>query len=245
MCAQLWALTKSHLIVQDQDASYLGVVSIGSPAQTFNVVLDTGSSDLWVAASGCAGCTSQTPTFDPSKSTTIKSVTTNQGSQVTIRYGSGQVSGQLAQETVSKGGFTNTAQTMLVATTLSDGLLDGDSSGIMGLAFEALASTQSVPFWQALINANQLALPEMSFFLTRQITNSHAADDEPGGIFTLGGTNSTLFTGDIEFLDMPALTQPTFWLLTMSCTQIPFIPENFVLVSVTHFSFFGSFQLSP
>ena len=116
------------------------------------------------------------------------------------------------------GGFTNTAQTLLVGTTLSDGLLDGDASGIMGLAFEALASTQSTPFWQGLVNANQLASPEMSFWLTREITNPRAQDDEPGGVFTLGGTNSTLFTGDIEFLNMPSQTQPTFWLLEMSGT---------------------------
>lgn len=113
------------------------------------------------------------------------------------------------------GGFTNSAQTMLVATTLSNGLLDGDASGIMGLAFPALASTQSTPFWQGLVNANQLSNPEMSFFLTREIDNQNAKDDEPGSVFTLGGTNSTLFTGDIEFLNMPSTTQPTFWLLQM------------------------------
>lgn len=117
------------------------------------------------------------------------------------------------------GGFTNTVQGMLVATQLTSGLLDGDASGILGLAFQSLASTQSVPFWQALLNANQLTNPEFGFWLTREIDNRFAADDAFGGEFTLGGTNSSLFTGDIEFLDMPTASQPSFWLLEMTSTS--------------------------
>ncbi|TCD66301.1 hypothetical protein EIP91_001547 [Steccherinum ochraceum] len=207
-------------INQKQDSSYLGEVTVGTPGQNFKLVLDTGSSDLWVAASGCAGCDSSTPTFDSTKSSSISAAGGQSGGDITIHYGSGQVSGQVAQDTVSMGGFTNTAQTLLVASTLSDGLLDGDASGIMGLAFEALASTQSTPFWQQLVNANQLSSPEMAFWLTREIDDRNAQDDEPGGVFTLGGTNSSLFTGNIEFINMPSGTQPTFWLLEMSAVTV-------------------------
>ncbi|KAH8107704.1 aspartyl protease [Cristinia sonorae] len=203
------------VINQGQDSSYLGNVQIGTPPQTFSVVLDTGSSDLWVPSTGCAGCDSETPTFDPSKSSSVKQVATG-GGDITIRYGSGEVSGTIIQETVSMGGFVNTAQTMLLATTLSDGLINGATAGIMGLAFPALTSTRSTPFWVVLANAGQLASEEMSFFFTRQSTNPAAGDLSPGGVFTLGGTNSSLFTGDIEFLDLIAGTQPTFWLLRMS-----------------------------
>ena len=74
---------------------------------------------------------------------------------------------------------------------------------------------------QQLATGGQLAAPEMSFWLTRQITNRNAPEDAPGGVFTLGGTNSSLFTGNIEFLNMPAATQPTFWLLQMSGMWMP------------------------
>lgn len=85
----------------------------------------------------------------------------------------------------------------------------------MGLAFEAIASTRSTPFWQTLVDNNQLTDPEMSFWLDRFRGDNTASNEEPGGTFTLGGTNSSLFTGDIEFIDMPAST-PSFWTLSLS-----------------------------
>lgn len=96
---------------------------------------------------------------------------------------------------------------------MTTGLVDAPVSGLMGLAFQSLASTGAVPFWQALINNNQLSAPEMSFWLSRHASNTQAL--QPGGVFTLGGTNSTLYTGDIEFINMPS-GEPSFWLLTLS-----------------------------
>lgn len=104
----------------------------------------------------------------------------------------------------------------------SQGLLDGSVSGIMGLAFSAIASTKATPWWQSLANNNQFTTPEISFWLTRFLDQKNVQEEEPGGALTLGGTNSTLFTGDIEFLDLKtsAGTQ-TFWLLDMSGMRIP------------------------
>lgn len=86
----------------------------------------------------------------------------------------------------------------------------------MGLAFQSLASTKALPFWQALVNNNQWASPEMSFWLTRFIDDTSATTNEPGGDLTLGGTNSSLYTGDIQFLNMPSGVTQSFWLLEMS-----------------------------
>ena len=120
------------------------------------------------------------------------------------------------------GGFQVNPQTFLLVEQASKNLLDEETSGIMGLAFQPLASPRAVPFWAALTSANQLNSPAFSFFLTRFISDQNAKDEEPGGVFTLGGTNNTLFTGDIEFLNIQSngvIDQNTFWLLPVTGTS--------------------------
>ncbi|KAM5531636.1 hypothetical protein V8D89_014688 [Ganoderma adspersum] len=206
-----------NIIDQQADSSYIGQVTVGTPPQTFKVVLDTGSSDLWVAGTQCPSCGS-TPPFDPTKSSTIKQITDSTGrSQViTIHYGSGSVAGVLAQDTVSMAGFTVNPQPFLVVDQMTSGLLQGDVSGIMGLAFQSLASTDATPFWEQLMNGGQFASPEISFWLARHLDDPTVADETAGGVMTLGGQNSSLFTGDIEFNTLSNANAPSFWMLELS-----------------------------
>lgn len=200
------------VINQDGDTSYLGTINIGTPPQAFEVVLDTGSSDLWVADSSCASCPSTAAAFISSSSSTVRAT----GGATTISYGSGNVAGTINQDVVSMGSnFTVRSQTFLAATRLQSGLLTGEVSGILGLAFQAIASTRGTPFWQNLLNAGQLAAPEFAFWITRFGNDPEAKDIEDGGVFTLGGTNATLFSGEIEFLDMAGSSTPSYWLLPL------------------------------
>ncbi|KAJ7141119.1 aspartic peptidase domain-containing protein [Mycena epipterygia] len=202
-----------NFVNQQGDSSYFGTVNIGTPPQPFNVILDTGSSDLWVADTSCSTCDRGTPLFNPQQSTSFAS---ESSSSATISYGSGAVAGLISKESVSMGNFSLSSQGFLSVQQTTDGLLSGSVSGIMGLAFGAISSTQAVPFWQGLISANQLATPEMAFWLTRFRGVKGVQEEEPGGSFTLGGTNSSLFTGDIEFLPMAGSSTPSFWLLSVS-----------------------------
>ena len=88
----------------------------------------------------------------------------------------------------------------------------------MGLAWDTISSTQSTPFWQSLATANQLTTPEMAFWLKR-LKGTNSTQEAPGGEFTLGGVNNTLFTGDVEFLDLEG-GQPSFWLLKVAALSV-------------------------
>ena len=85
--------------------------------QQFNVVLDTGSSDLWLAGPSftCTNSFCQNAAiFQTSQSTSFKTVTSTNSlnSEVSIAYGSGSVTGTLGSDTVTMGGFTIDAQTL-------------------------------------------------------------------------------------------------------------------------------------
>lgn len=53
-------------LVDYYNNQYVGMIGIGSPLQYLSVVLDTGSSDLWIPGMGCTACGNHA-TFDGSK----------------------------------------------------------------------------------------------------------------------------------------------------------------------------------
>jgi cathepsin D len=53
----------------------------------------------------------------------------------------------------------------------------------------------------------------MSFYLTRFRDTTNGEEDEPGGQFTLGGTNSSLYDGTINFI---SLVKAQYWTIPMT-----------------------------
>ncbi|KAH9035382.1 acid protease [Lactarius pseudohatsudake] len=198
---------------QGADVSYSAQVNVGTPAQSFNLALDTGSSDLWLATTVCASCPSGTPEFDPSKSTSLQTGT----DPISLKYGSGSAAGIIARDTITMGPFAVDQQIFVAVTDITSGLIEGALAGIMGLAFQGIASTDALPFWQALVNDNLFTNPEFSFFITRFVDDASAKDEEPGGVLTLGGTNTTLYQGDIDFRSFTSpIRGGSFWLQTVT-----------------------------
>ncbi|KAI0031309.1 aspartic peptidase domain-containing protein, partial [Vararia minispora EC-137] len=190
------------------DVTYTGSVSFGTPAQSFDIVLDTGSSDLWVQTTGCTNCPPGSGMLNTNQSSSIQ--TSSQS--VSFSYGQGQAQGTMASSTVSFGGFTLNSQTFGAVTQIFDNVIPSNAAGIMGLAFQPLARTGATPFWQALLNSNQFSNPEIAFFLARNEGRvSSLTNSNPGGSLTLGGRNTTLFQGNVDFQSFPSGLSPAFW----------------------------------
>ena len=90
-------------------------------------------------------------------------------------------------------------QVSVAVTDVTGVLIRGELAGIMGLAFQGLARSTALPFWQILVGDNLLTNPQFSFFITRFINDANAPEEEPGGVLTLGGTDPSLYQGDIDF----------------------------------------------
>jgi cathepsin D len=88
----------------------------------------------------------------------------------------------------------------------------------MGFAWPALSASGAKPYWQAVFDAGATTSPQFSLFLARHGDPTTDADgsSKPGGVLTIGGVNSSLFAGEIEFLDLTDPVQLDFWTLDIS-----------------------------
>ncbi|CAH7685226.1 aspartic peptidase domain-containing protein [Phakopsora pachyrhizi] len=214
------------------DLEYFTSISIGTPPQTLNVILDTGSSDLWVASTNCTvsqGCSNHLgPKFDP-----IRSNTNPANNQFSIKYGSGSATGKMFSDNITFAGYNVSSQSFAVIDTVTSDLLSKDVSGLLGLGFQPLASSGVVPIWQSIISNSSMyntSFPGFSFALTRYINITSASELEPGGLFTLGTINASFIAPgeSINYVAVPNGLQ-SYWLIPMDGLEV-----NGVSVDISH-----------
>lgn len=193
------------------DASYSSQVSIGTPAQTFQIILDTGSSDLWVEDSKCAAC--EGDKYDETKSSTFKANNAN----FSISYGSGDAEGRLATDTVAMGGQSVTEQTFAIVDSTTPNLISASLSGIMGLAFPALAYSKATPWWQ---NASGSWGEKLFAFYMKRYRDVEGAQktEADGGLATFGYLDSSIYTGDVTYVDVAS--NPQYWQIPMASVSM-------------------------
>ncbi|OJJ43615.1 hypothetical protein ASPZODRAFT_136067 [Penicilliopsis zonata CBS 506.65] len=177
----------------NEETMYLANISIGTPAQDVEVVLDTGSSDLWVNTPTSDLCSESTDecaygTYDPDDSSTYSYVS----SDFDITYGDGSsASGDYANDTVRIGGKT------LKNFRLGIGLNSTTTDNLLGIGYpldEAQASTDgtypNLP--RALVNAGYIKSSAYSLWLNDL--------DSGSGSILFGGVDSAKYSGTLETL---------------------------------------------
>lgn len=92
----------SHLALRNLDNDqYFGQISLGTPPQSFSVMFDTGSSDLWVPGFSCRTCGQHRP-FNRPLSTTFRET----GESFTGLYGSGDSFGVIGEDVITMGSYS-------------------------------------------------------------------------------------------------------------------------------------------
>ena len=173
-------------------------ITIGTPPQTFKVVLDTGSSNLWVPSSECGSIACYLHTkYDSSASSTYK----KNGTSFEIRYGSGSLSGFVSQDVMTIGDLKIKDQIFAEATE-EPGLAFafGRFDGILGLGFDTISVNKIPPPFYNMIEQDLLDEPVFAFYL------GDGDEDESEAIF--GGVNKDHYTGKIT--NIP-LRRKAYW----------------------------------
>lgn len=193
-------MKRIHMDVENvKNIQYIAKLYIGTPKQEFDVLIDTGSANLWIPSgvktSKCCGPSKHQYHHENSKSYT------GMEEEIHLIYGSGEVKGFQSTDVVEFGGLI--AEDMVFTEVTNQrgyGLVSFD--GILGLSFNTLAIHETPTLM------DRLGVSDFSMYLS-----SDAA--KVGSTFTstliLGGVDNNLFEGSIDYFK---LLRHDFWVVT-------------------------------
>ncbi|CAK7309156.1 REN [Vulpes lagopus] len=179
------------------DTQYYGEIGIGTPPQTFKVIFDTGSANLWVPSTKCSPLYTACEIhclYDSSESSSYM----ENGTTFTIRYGSGKVKGFLSQDMVTVGGITVT-QTFGEITELPlIPFMLAKFDGVLGMGFPAQAVGGVTPVFDHILSQGVLKEDVFSVYYSRNSKNSHLL----GGEVILGGSDPQYYQGNFHYVSV-------------------------------------------
>ncbi|CAI9166997.1 unnamed protein product [Rangifer tarandus platyrhynchus] len=195
----------THPLRNIQDMLYVGNITIGTPPQEFQVVFDTGSSDLWVPSVFCTSptCSShvlfrhlESSTFRPKNKTFI------------VEYSSGRMKGVVARDTVRIGDLVITDQEFGLSMAQS-GFEGMPFDGVLGLNYPKFSFTGGIPIFDNLKNQGAISEPVFAFYLSKSKPES--------SVVMFGGVDKSYYQGVLHWVP---LIQAGNWRVHMDCISM-------------------------
>ncbi|RXM90681.1 Pepsin A [Acipenser ruthenus] len=157
--------SSNELLINHFDSMYYGIITIGTPPQSFKVLFDTGSSNLWLPSINCQSpaCTNHA-TFAPNASSTFQA--TNR--VFYIVYSSGSMHGTLGYDTVKVADIVVPKQEFgLSVSEPGNAFYYAPFDGIVGLAYPSIASGKATPLFDNMMSQHLVSQDLFSFYLNR------------------------------------------------------------------------------
>jgi len=216
---------------------YYGEVAIGSPAQIFNVVFDTGSGNVVLPTVKCKEqvCIQHRRFQSAASNTSVQLAYEDETplekgqtdrDTTSITYGTGKLTGEYIRDSVCMGAEAGdrvcTSADFLGVTTESRlPFIQLPFDGIFGLGLAGLSAGPNFNFVNRIVSSNSLAEPMFSFFL-RSLT---AEEDSE---ITMGGYRKEKIDGELHWLPVPKddAVDKGYWLVTMRDVLVNGKPLN-------------------
>ncbi|CBY07548.1 unnamed protein product [Oikopleura dioica] len=207
------------------DAQYFGPLTIGTPAQNFTVIFDTGSSNLWVPSSKCDphigtgfACLNHNK-YDSDLSSTW----TEDGTKFEIQYGTGSMVGFQSTDDIDiapgSGGLIAKQATFAEAVE-EPGItfLAAAFDGIMGLAYPSISVNGATPIYNQLMEEGQVN-GVFAFFVHRN--SSKPGESDIGGEIAWGGVNPERFEGTFpDSFIWHEVSRQAYWQVNMGTVTV-------------------------
>ncbi|KAI8925327.1 aspartic peptidase domain-containing protein [Entophlyctis helioformis] len=188
---------------------YYGEIQLGTPGQTFSVIFDTGSANLWVPSTRCSSIACWLHRrYDAGKSSSH----VENGTEFAIQYGTGSLEGVISQDTLSLGDLEIPGQGF-GESTKEPGLTFavGKFDGIFGLAYANIAVQRVVPPFYSMVQQGLLDQPLFGVWMGR------AADGGEGGEIVFGAINHDHFTGPVTWAPV---IRKAYWEVAMESVTL-------------------------
>jgi len=194
------------------NSQFTGRISVGTPGQLFDVIFDTGSSNLWITGIACQeeACVNHEQ-FDPESSNTFHLLDMD----MDVMFGTGQISGSLATDTFRLGTLTVVNQTFgMINSEKGEVFNAGSFDGILGLSFPALSAASYSPVFDNIMQQHQINM--FSFYYSRLPHQDSAVE--------FGEPNPAHYSGDIHWIDV---AKEVYWELKLFDVYIDGQPQHF------------------
>ncbi|XP_060786816.1 pepsin A-like [Neoarius graeffei] len=187
------------------DLSYYGVITIGTPPQSFTVVMDTGSSNLWVPSVYCSSQACENhKQFNPQQSSTFRSTYQS----LSIAYGTGSMTGFIGNDTVTVGGISVQNQVFGLSETEAPYMASMTADGILGLAYKSIASDDVTPVFDNMMSQGLVSQDLFSVYLS---------NEQEGSMLFLGEIDSSYYNGSIYWIP---ISSETYYQINMDSVSI-------------------------
>ncbi|KAJ7170197.1 aspartic peptidase A1 [Mycena filopes] len=191
--------------VDNQVVSYIASVGVGSPATTYDLIVDTGSSNTWVGAT---------------QKYVVTSTSTKSTQAVSVSYGSGSFSGTEYTDQVTLAPGLVIAKQSIGVASKSSGFTGVD--GILGIGPVDLTEgtlTKSTSTLIPTVTDNLFSQGTISKNLIGISFEPATTSDDANGSIAFGGTDSTKFTGSVAFTPLTTTSPATdYWGINQSIT---------------------------